>query len=133
MAGMLACGMREDGQALRPGQLKRHTMLPLGYAADARTQAWPDEVRRAVWALLACRPAPLGGHIQACPKGPSARVWDHACRHRLCPPWAWGPVARGLATPPERRLAGEHSQVILTMPQERHARWRATGAVLTPR
>jgi hypothetical protein len=76
-------------------------------------------VRKAAWALLVCRPAGLGGHIQACPEGPVERVWDNSCRHRRCPPWAWLQVERGLVKQKARRLACEHDHVIFTWPDER--------------
>ncbi|MBI3329635.1 MAG: transposase zinc-binding domain-containing protein, partial [Nitrospinae bacterium] len=63
-------------------------MVQQGYAAFERGHPLPDDVRTAAWALLACRTAGLGGHIQAGPEGHSERVWYTACRHRVCPPCA---------------------------------------------
>ena len=110
-----------------------HTSLHMGSAAAARHPRRPASVRRAVWAVLACRTAELGGHIPACPAGPIERVWSNSCRHRMGPPWAGVQVARGLAQPQARLLAGDHDQVIGPMPQELTALWLATVAVLTTR
>jgi hypothetical protein len=63
-------------------------ILPQGYAAFERCHPLPAYVRKAAWALLVCRTAVLGGHIQACPEGHVERVWYNSCRHRLCPPCA---------------------------------------------
>jgi hypothetical protein len=41
-------------------------ILQQGYAAFAQSQQLPGYVRKAVWALLACRTAVLGGHVQRC-------------------------------------------------------------------
>ena len=65
-----------------------------GYAAFEQRHPLPADVRKAVWALLVCRTAVRGGHVQACPEGPIERVWYHSCRHRLCPQGGWLPVER---------------------------------------
>jgi len=71
-----------DGQALRTDKVTLQTILQRGYAAYERCHAVPTHVRRAVWALLACRTAVLGGHVQACPDGHVERVRYNSCR--LC-------------------------------------------------
>jgi hypothetical protein len=90
--------MSGDGQPLRTDQPTLKTILQLGYEAYTRTHALPAYVRRAVWAILACRTAVLGGHVQACPEGHVERIWYHSCRHRMCPQCAWIQVERWLAT-----------------------------------
>jgi hypothetical protein len=115
---------------LRGDTLTLQTILQIGDAAYERRQAVPAHVRRAVWALRACRTAVLGGHVQACPEGPVERIWDHSCRHRMCPPCAWVQVERWLAQQRARLLACDHSQVIFTIPHERHALWLAHVAVM---
>jgi Transposase zinc-binding domain/Putative transposase len=123
--------MSGDGQALRSDQLTLQTILQRGYEAYARTHALPDYVRRAVWALLACRTAVLGGHVQACPEGHLERIWYNSCRHRMCPPCAWIQIARWLVRQTARLLACEHYHVIFTMPHELHELWLANVAVMT--
>jgi hypothetical protein len=105
--------------------LTLQTILHMGYAAYERQHPLPGDVRRAVWAILACRTAVLGGHVQAGPAGHVARIWDQSCRHRLCPPCAWGPVERWLAKQKRRLLACEHDPVICTMPHELKDLWLA--------
>jgi Putative transposase/Transposase zinc-binding domain len=123
--------MSGDGQALRSDQLTLQTLLQRGYEAYARTHALPDYVRRAVWALLACRTAVLGGHVQACPEGHLERIWYNSCRHRMCPPWAWIQIERWLVRQKARLLACEHYHVIFTMPLELNELWLANVAVMT--
>lgn len=125
--------MSGDGQALDTDKLTLQTILQLGYETYARMHALPDYVRRAVWALLACRTARLGGHVQACPDGHIERIWYHSCRHRLCPPCAWLQIERWLAKQKARLLACDHYHVIFTMPHELHALWVANVAVMTQR
>jgi Transposase zinc-binding domain len=88
-------------------------------------------VRKAVWALLACRTARLGGHIQACPEGHVERVWYNSCRHRLCPPCAWLQVERWLGRQRVRLLACAHYHVIFTMPAELRGLWLANVRAMT--
>jgi hypothetical protein len=104
----------------------------MGYAAYERQHPVPDDVRRAVRAILACRTAVLGGHVQACPEGHVERSWDNSCRHRMCLPCAWGQVERWLAKQKGRLLAGEHDQVIFTRPHELHDLWLANVGGMTP-
>ncbi|HSF28993.1 MAG TPA: transposase zinc-binding domain-containing protein [Candidatus Tectomicrobia bacterium] len=101
------------------------TILQLGYVAYARTHGLSDYARRAGGAVVGCRTAVLGGHVQACPDGHVARVWDHSGRHRLCPPCAWVQVERWLTKQKVRLLACEHYHVIFTMPHELNDLWLA--------
>jgi putative transposase/transposase-like zinc-binding protein len=102
-----------------------------GYAAFAQGHRLPDYVRRAAWAILVCRTAVLGGHVQACPEGHIERVWYNSCRHRLCPQWAWLQVERWLSRQKARLLACDHYHVIVTLPDERRGLWLATITVMT--
>jgi hypothetical protein len=116
---------------LKADKITLQQILQMGYEAYARTHALPDYVRRAVWAILACRTAVLGGHVQACPEGHIERVWYNSCRHRLCPQCAWLQIERWLGTQRARLLACEHYHVIFTMPHELNALWRANVAGMT--
>src|SRR5262245_30845721 len=103
----------------------------MGYAAYERRHAVPDQVRRAVWAILVCRTALLGGHVQAGPEGHGERIWAHACRQRMCPPCAWVQVERWLATHQGHLLVCEHDQVIFTRPHELNDLWLANVVGMT--
>ena len=112
-------------QAYAPNDLQR------GYAAYERSHALPDHVRRAVWAILACRTALLGGHVQACPEGHVERIWYNSCRHRMCPQCAWLQVERWLVRQKARLLACEHYHVIFTIPHELNDLWLANVEAMT--
>jgi hypothetical protein len=106
-------------------------ILQRGYAVFEERHSLPAYVRKAVWALLVCRTAHLGGHIQACPEGHVERVWYHSCRHRLGPQCAWLQVERWLVRPRARLLACEHYHVICTMPDELRGLWLANVRPMT--
>ncbi len=102
---------------MRTDQITLQTILQRGYEAYARTHALPDYVRRAGWALLACRTALLGGHVQACPEGHLERIWYNSCRHRMCPPCAWLQIERWLVRQKARLLACDTwSQTLILHP-----------------
>ncbi len=106
-------------------KLTLQTIVQMGYAAYERRHPLPDYVRRAVWAILACRTAVLGGHVQACPEGHVERVWYNSCRHRMCPQCAWLQVERWLRRQKARLLACDHYHVIFTIPHELNPLWLA--------
>jgi Putative transposase/Transposase zinc-binding domain len=117
--------MSGDGQVLDTDKITLQTILRMGYKGYACTHALPAYVRRAVWAILACRTAVLGGHVQACPEGHLERVWYHSCRHRMCPQCAWVQVERWLTKQQARLLACEHYHAIFTMPHALNELWLA--------
>jgi hypothetical protein len=116
---------------LQTNKITLQQILQVGYAAYERGHAVPEHVRRAVWAILACRTAVLGGHIQACPDGHVERIWYNSCRHRMCPQCAWVQVERWLVKQKARLLACEHYHVIFTMPHELNELWLANVAVMS--
>ena len=116
---------------MSPDKLTLQTILQLGYAVYERGHALPDHVRRAVGALLACRTALLGGHVQACPEGHVARVWYHSCRHRMCPPCAWLQTERWLARQKARLLGCDHDHAIFTIPHALNDLWLANVDVMS--
>jgi hypothetical protein len=105
------------------GQVTVPQILQRGYAAFERSHLLPAYVRRAAWALLVCRTARLGGHIQACPEGHVERVWYNSCRHRLCPQCSWLQIERWLVKQKTRLLACDHYHAIFTMPDELRGLW----------
>jgi len=106
-------------------------ILQQGYAAFERSHTLPGYVRKAVWALVACRTAVLGGHVQRCPDGHFERVWYNSCRHRLCPQCAWLQVERWLAQQKARLLACDHYHIIFTMPDELRGLWLGNVRAMT--
>ena len=106
-------------------------ILHQGYTAFERSHPLPGYVRRAVWALMACRTAVLGGHVQRCPEGHCERIWYNSCRHRLCPQCAWLQIERWLVRQQARLLACEHYHAIFTMPHALNDLWLANVAVMS--
>src|SRR4029434_9530500 len=101
------------------------------FPAYEQRHALPAHVRRAAHALMQCRTAALGGHIQACPDGHVARVWYNSCRHRSCPQCAYRQTERWLALQRARLLACDHYHVIFTLPHELTPLWLANVPVMT--
>ncbi len=51
------------------------TIFQDAFPAYEQTHPLPTHVRKAARAIMQCRTAVLGGHVQACPDGHMARVW----------------------------------------------------------
>src|SRR2546428_14127040 len=107
------------------------TIFQDAFPAYEQSHPLPAHVRKAARALLQCRTAALGGHIQACPDGHMSRIWYNSCRHRSCPPCADLQTERWLALQRARLLACDHSHVLFTLPHARKALWLATVPVRT--
>jgi len=102
-----------------------------GYPDYERTHALPAYVRRAARAIMQCRTAALGGHVQACPDGHVSRVWYNSCRHRSCPQCASLQTERWLTLQQARLLACDHYHVIFTLPHDLNPLWLANVPVMT--
>jgi Putative transposase/Transposase zinc-binding domain len=107
------------------------TIFQDAFPAYEQSHALPAHVRRAAHALMQCRTAALGGHIQACPDGHVSRVWYNSCRHRSCPQCAYLQTERWLALQRARLLACDHYHVIFTLPHELNSLWLANISVMT--
>ena len=107
------------------------TIVQDAFPAYEQRHALPARVRRAAHALMQCRTAALGGHIQACPDGHVSRVWYNSCRHRACPQCAYLQTERWLALQRARLLACDHYHVIFTLPHDLNPLWLANVPVMT--
>jgi len=107
------------------------TIFQDAFPAYEQRHALPAHVRRAAHAIIQCRTAALGGHIQACPDGHVSRVWYNSCRHRSCPQCAYLQTERWLALQRARLLACDHYHVIFTLPHELNPLWLANVPVMT--
>ena len=108
-----------------------HMIFQDAFPAYEQTHPLPSHVRRAARAIMQCRTAALGGHIQACPDGHVARIWYNSCRHRACPQCAYLQTERWLAVQRARLLACDHSHVIFTLPHDLNPLWLANVPVMT--
>jgi Putative transposase/Transposase zinc-binding domain len=106
-----------------------HTIFQDAFPAYEQTHPLPSHVRKAARAIMQCRTAVLGGHVQACPDGHIARIWYNSCRHRSCPQCAYLQTERWLALQQARLLACEHSHVIFTLPHDLNPLWLANVPV----
>jgi hypothetical protein len=113
------------------GLLTLQDIFCTSYPEYERTHALPAHVRRAARAIMPCRTAALGGHVQACPDGHMSRIWSNACRHRSCPQCAYLQTERWLALQRARLLACDHSHVICTLPHDLTPLWLANVPVRT--
>src|SRR5215211_8719754 len=107
------------------------TIFQDAFPAYEQTHLLPTHVRRAARAIMQCRTAALGGHVQACPDGHMARIWYNSCRHRSCPQCAYLQTERWLALQQTRLLACDHYHVIFTLPHELNPLWLANVPVMT--
>src|SRR5574341_601159 len=113
------------------GRLTLQDIFCEAYPDYERTHALPAYVRRAARAIMQCRTAALGGHVQACPDGHMSRVWYNSCRHRACPQCAYLQTERWLALQQARLLACDHYHVIFTLPHDLNPLWLANVPVMT--
>ncbi len=107
------------------------TIFQEAFPAYEQTHPLPAHVRRAARAIMQCRTAALGGHVQACPDGHMSRIWYNSCRHRSCPQCAYLQTERWLALQRARLLACDHYHVIFTLPHELNPLWLANVPLMT--
>jgi putative transposase/transposase-like zinc-binding protein len=107
------------------------TIFQDAFPAYEQPPLLPPHVRKAARALMQCRTAALGGHIQACPDGHVTRVWDNSCRHRSCPQGTYLQTEPWLALQQARLLACDHSHVLFTLPHELTPLWLAHVRVMS--
>src|SRR5215831_12253432 len=107
------------------------TIFQDAFPAYEQTHLLPTPVRRAARAIMQCRTAALGGHVQACPDGHMARIWYNSCRHRACPQCASLQTERWLACQQARLLACDHYHVIFTLPHDLTPLWLTNVPMMT--
>jgi len=78
---------------------------------------WPEH-RKIVSALLNCRTAHLGGHIDRCDRCGMMRIIYHSCRNRHCPKCQHMPRERWLAKRKDEMLPTSYFHVVFTLPHE---------------
>jgi hypothetical protein len=101
------------------------------YKAYEKTHLLPLHIKRAAQALIKCRTAELGGHVQACPEGHYQRQWYNSCRNRICPQCNWIRIEQWLERQEERLLACGHYHMIFTIPHELNGIWLLNGKTMT--
>jgi hypothetical protein len=107
------------------------TIFHDAFPAYEQTHPLPAHIRKAARAIMQCRTAALGGHVQACPDGHVSRIWYNSCRHRSCPQCAYLQTERWLTLQQARLLACDHYHVIFTLPHDLNPLWLANVPVMT--
>ena len=72
--------------------------------------------RRVMGAIVACRTAALGGHVEACDDCGVARVAYNSCRNRHCPKCQGAARAQWLAARQAELLPVPYFHVVFTLP-----------------
>ena len=82
--------------------------------------------RKVIRAILQCRTAALGGHVEECNNCGAQRIAYNSCRNRHCPKCQWLEQARWVEQQVADLLPIEYYHVIFTLPQELNelARWQ---------
>lgn len=105
------------------GMTAVQSIMKKAYKSFEETQKLPFHVRKAGEALMKCRTAELGGHVQACPEGHYRRQWYNSCRNRICPQCNWIRIEQWLMKQKARILACAHYHMIFTFPSELNQLW----------
>ena len=80
---------------------------------------------RVVRAILNCRTAALGGHIQQCDRCDHREIAYNSCRDRHCPKCQGSQQFRWLEAQQQHLLPIEYHHVVFTVPDTLHALFRA--------
>lgn len=121
--------MAEDNRTQGP---TIQDILRLGWNSFRQAhQLLPLHILNAGLALLACRTAKLGGHVQGCPEGHFQRNWYNSCKHRICPQCAWIQIIRWLEKKKASLLGCDHFHMIFTVPHELNFFWFINPKLMT--
>lgn len=93
-------------------------ILKTYFPAYERTHNLPAHIRKAALALMQCRTAELGGHLQECPEQHYHRQWYNSCRHRACPQCNRLRLNQWLDRQSDRLVQCGHYHMIFTPPHE---------------
>lgn len=88
------------------------------YSTDHRLSAVQ---RRAMRAIVACRTALLGGHLEACDRCGQSRYIYHSCRNRHCPKCQTRAKERWLEARRRDLIATPYFHVVFTLPHQLNA------------
>src|SRR5438270_7289165 len=72
--------------------------------------------RRVILALVQCRTAALGGHVEQCDRCQHTRVWYNSCRNRHCPKCQSLARAQWIEQREADLLDAEYFHVVFTVP-----------------
>jgi hypothetical protein len=107
------------------GRVTLQDIFQAEFPAYEQTHPLPWSVRQAGRAIMRCRTAVLGGHVQSCPDGHVSRIWYNSCKHCSCPQCAFVQIERWLEKQKARLLDCDHYHGIFTLPHDLNALWLA--------
>jgi hypothetical protein len=113
------------------GSATIHGIMKTAFTAYEKAHKLPWHVRKAARALMKCRTAELGGHMQVCPEGHYERHWYNSCKHRVCPQCNWLQLEQWLAKQKERLPRCAHYHMIFTVPHELNDIWLRNVKLMT--
>lgn len=106
-------------------------IMQSGWHAYEQQHRLADFMRKAIVALITCRTAALGGHMQGCPEGHFVRHWYNSCKHRICPQCAFILIERWLLKQKARLLGCDHFHLIFTVPHQLNQLWLLNVRLMT--
>ena len=86
-----------------------------------RLGRFASEQQRILRAILSCRTAALGGHVQRCDHCQHLRIAYNSCRNRHCPKCQGSACARWMAERAGELLPVEYFHVVFTLPDALNA------------
>jgi hypothetical protein len=113
------------------GRVTLQDIFQAAFPAYEQTHPLPWHIRQAGRAIMRCRTAVLGGHVQACPDGHVRRIWYNSCKHRSCPQCAFLQIEQWLSKQTLRLLDCDHYHAIFTIPHDLNAVWLANVPLMT--
>lgn len=105
-------------------------IFALGFEMYARERKLPYRSHEAASAIMQCRTAALGGHVQACANGHFNGIQYNSCRHRSCPRCNERAKTQWADAHAARLLACDHYHVIFTLPHELLELWGHNRALM---
>jgi hypothetical protein len=92
------------------------------YGAEfVRTHPTSALQRRVLRAIVSCRTAVLGGHVEGCDRCGYRRIAYNSCRNRNCPKCLGTQSARWMAAEEAMLLPVPYFHVVFTLPHQLHA------------
>src|SRR5712691_7668992 len=104
-----------DRQTLTVGDIFRRYGEAYRHAAR---RALSMAQRRVMTAIVSCRTAALGGHVEQCDRCGHTRVWYNSCRNRHCPGCQSLARAAWINARHAELLDCEYFHVVFTLPDQ---------------
>ncbi len=96
-------------------------VLRAGLGAYERQRPLSEVQRKATNAIMNCRTAALGGHVDACTSCGLLTVSYNSCRNRACPKCQWAAQARWVRQREGELLNTQYFHVVFTVPHALNA------------